>query len=719
LHNDVLRASSVGTSEVASLCRRLLPNVPAEQFAARFCSQILLPMSVEHLHDINEFRHVAEHLKLALAAGQLGDWSWDAQSDIVTFGARGAKVLGLESQRTITWTELQQLIHEEDRERARIAVDNSLAERVDYNVEYRIHRNGELAWVAAQGRGVYAPGGETLGMIGVVSDITARREAEQARYRLAAIIESSDDAIISKTLQGIITTWNKGAERTFGYTAQEAIGRPILMLIPEDRRNEEKVILDKIRQGERVEHFETERVRKDGARINISVTISPIKDSRGQVIGASKIARDITEGIRAKEVLRESETRLLDEIRRAADEREQLLEAERAARTHAERMNLLKDEFLATLSHELRTPLNAILGWAQVLSMDEPPNDDFRQGLEAIERNARTQTQLIADLLDMSRIVAGKIRLDVQWTELASVVEAAVESVRPSAEAKGIGLRKILDPAAGPVAGDPTRLQQVVWNLLSNAIKFTPKGGKVDVLLQRVNSHLEITIHDTGIGIKPEFLPNVFERFRQGDASTTRSYGGLGLGLSIVKSLVELHGGTVRAKSEGEGCGATFTVALPLAPLRDGGMREHPGTAKYPAIDCDTVRLSGVIVLVVDDESDARTLISRVLEQCEATVFAAASAAEGLELLTRHKPHVLVSDIGMPTVDGYQFLRQVRQLPKEAGGGTPAIALTAFARSEDRTRAMMAGYQVHISKPIEAQELLATVGSLAGRTGGS
>jgi CheY-like chemotaxis protein/nitrogen-specific signal transduction histidine kinase len=410
--------------------------------------------------------------------------------------------------------------------------------------------------------------------------------------------------------------------------------------------------------------------------------------------------------------------RLYEKVKRAAAEREELLEAERAARGEAERMNLLKDEFLATLSHELRTPLNGILGWSQLLSMGGLSGEESDEGLQAIERNARAQTQLIDDLLDMSRIISGKIRLDVQWTELAAVVEAAIESVRPSADAKGILLRKIVDPLAGPVAGDPTRLQQVVWNLLTNAIKFTPKGGKVDVLLARVNSHLELTVRDTGIGIKPEFLPVAFERFRQADGSTTRAYGGLGLGLSIVKHLVELHGGTVQAKSPGEGQGATFIVSLPLAPFRSGESREHPATPKAGPVDCERLQLSGVKVLVVDDEHDARTLIERLLHQSDAEVITAGGAVEGLELLRTHKPDILISDIGMPDTDGYEFLRQVRRLPPHEGGRTPAIALTAFARSEDRTRAMMAGYHVHIAKPIEAPELLATVGSLAGRTGG-
>jgi signal transduction histidine kinase/CheY-like chemotaxis protein len=430
----------------------------------------------------------------------------------------------------------------------------------------------------------------------------------------------------------------------------------------------------------------------------LSLSISPIKDLTGKIIGASKIARDITDQIKYEE------------------ERESLLNSERAARSEAERASQLKDEFLATLSHELRTPLNAILGWSQLLSLN-PDAMELREGLDAIHRNARTQTQLIEDLLDMSRIISGKVRLDIQSADLVEVIDAAFEAVRLSAEAKEIRLRKILDFDAGPVLGDPTRLQQVVWNLLSNAIKFTPKGGSVDVLLERVNSHLEITVHDSGVGIKPEFLPSVFERFRQADASTTRSYGGLGLGLSIVKHLVELHGGTVRAKSPGEGQGASFIVSLPLAPIRRGEKREHPKAPRAPMFDCQEVSLEGIKVLLVDDEPDARALISRLLMQCKAEVVACPTADEGLEKAKTFRPDVVISDIGMPGKDGYQFIRELRQIARDIGKTFPAVALTAFARSEDRTRAMMAGYQVHLAKPIEPQELLATVGSLAGRTG--
>ncbi len=538
---------------------------------------------------------------------------------------------------------------------------------------------------------------QNVGRVWSFRDISDRRRAEEAPFRLAALVESSDDAIVSKTLEGVITSWNKAAELMFGYAAEETIGRSITILIPPDRIDEEHTILSKLRRGERIRQYEAVRMRKDGSLIDVSLTVSPIRDTNGVIIGASKIARDITDR------------------KLAAKQREELLEAERAARTAAERVSLMKDEFLANVSHELRTPLNAILGWAHILASRKSDGDDLKQGLETISRNAKLQAQLIEDLLDMSRIVSGKVRLDVQQTDLAKVVEQAVSTVRPSAEAKGIRLRQIVDPLIGPVTGDPNRLQQVVWNLLANAVKFTSRGGTVDVLLQRVNSHLEITVHDSGVGIKPEFLPHVFERFQQADSSTTRVFSGLGLGLAIVKQLVELHGGTVAARSAGEGQGATFVVVLPLAPVRDEQQREHPGTALRSTAESEGVDLSGVKVLVVEDEADARALIQRVLVQRKADVRTAAGATAALELIERYKPDVLVSDIGMPEMDGYQFIRQVRRLGSEEGGRTPAVALTAFARSEDRTRAMLAGYQMHLSKPIEPQELVAAVRSLAGR----
>ena len=435
--------------------------------------------------------------------------------------------------------------------------------------------------------------------------------------------------------------------------------------------------------------------------------------SRVQIVDARNVGRvwsfrDITQNRRTEEALRE-ETR----------ERRHLLESERAARSEAERGSAMKDEFLATLSHELRTPLNAILGWSQMLRLSTLSESDRQRGLEIIERNTRVQAQLIEDLLDMSRITSGKLRLDIQAMAPAAVVEAALDTVRAAADAKGIRLTSVLDPAAGPVVGDPNRLQQVVWNLLSNAIKFTGKNGRVQVRLQRVNSHIEISVTDTGIGIAPEFLPHVFERFRQADASSTRPAGGLGLGLAIVKQLVELHGGSVRVASPGGDRGATFTVELPLlAVQRDRpDARRHPAAQAMAPLEFTRLDLAGIKVLVVDDEVDARDLIARVLAECRAEVFTAGTAEETLAAVDRVRPHVLVSDIGMPTVDGYELLRQVRALGLARGGGVPAIALTAFARSEDRTHALHAGFVVHVSKPVEPAELMAAVASVVGRTG--
>ena len=401
--------------------------------------------------------------------------------------------------------------------------------------------------------------------------------------------------------------------------------------------------------------------------------------------------------------------------------RENMLATERAAREEAERVIRMKDEFLATLSHELRTPLNAILGWSQILARGTLESDDARQGLQTIERNTRAQAQMIEDLLDMSRISAGKVRLDVHRLVLADVVSQAIQSVRPSAEVKGVRLITVLDPNAGPVAGDAGRLQQVVWNLLTNAIKFTPRGGRVQVVLERVNSHLELNVTDTGEGIEPEFLPHVFERFRQADASTTRHYRGLGLGLSIVKHLVELHGGSVRVKSPGKGKGSTFILTLPLAPTTDplgddeSEQRQHPRVAQGEPIIYKPPNLNGIRVLVVDDDPDARDVIARILRDGSASVITASSAAEALEILRKSKPALLISDIGMPGEDGYDLIRKVRALTADACSRVPAVALTAFARSEDRQRALLAGYQFHVAKPVEPSELLTVCASLVGR----
>ena len=528
-------------------------------------------------------------------------------------------------------------------------------------------------------------GERNVGRVWSFRDIGERERASQEHAYLAAIVASSNDAIVSKTLEGVITSWNDAAERMFGYTAEEAVGSSITIIIPPERLDEEHTILECLRRGETIEHFETMRRRKDGTFITVSITISPVRDEQGRIIGASKIARDVSE-------------------------RSALLGREQAARARAEEASRLKDEFLATVSHELRAPLNAILGWAQILRTGALDEERLRHAIAVIERNARTQAQVIEDLLDVSRIITGKLRLDIQPILPSRAVGSAIESVKPMAEAKGVTLRAELDPDAGPISGDSSRLQQIVWNLLSNAIKFTPSGGRVEVRLRRVSAQVELSVRDSGIGIEPEFLPHVFDRFRQADASTTRAVGGLGLGLAIVRHLVELHGGTVRAESGGLDQGSTFLIRLPLrqALLVEPDTAGAPGRGHFVATD-ESPRLVGVRILVVDDEPDTRDLLREVLEGCGAEVREASSAGQALREVKDWRPAVIVSDIGLPGEDGYEFIRKVREWERESGLWTPAIALTAYARTKDRMRALVAGYQMHVAKPIEPVEFALVV----------
>jgi PAS domain S-box-containing protein len=537
-------------------------------------------------------------------------------------------------------------------------------------------------------------------------DVTERRRAEEVRARLAAIVQSSDDAIVGKDLNGVITSWNAGAERLFGYTSEEAVGRSVTMLIPPDRLDEETSILGRLRAGERIDHFETIRRHKDGSLHDISLTVSPIVDSTGHIVGASKIARDVTERKRLEAALRKSVEDLRSRIR-----------SERAARSEAERANHLKDEFVATLSHELRTPLNAILGWAQILQRTPAPNapKEWEQGIGVIARSARDQAQLIADLLDMSGMLSGKVRLDARIMDLREPVEAALEAVHPAAEARGV---RIVPRFEGPVVvyGDPNRLQQVVWNLLTNAVKFTPRDGAVQVSLVQNGSSCELTVRDTGKGISPDFLPHLFERFRQQDSGTQRQMRGLGLGLAIVKELVGLHGGSVSAASEGEGQGATFTVTLPVpAALTIGraGSRTSSSAEPSEGTTLTVPFLNERRVLIVDDERSSRDVLQRILEERGAIVRAVGSADEGLAELDSFRPDVLTSDIGMPGRDGYEFIRLVRSRGSERGGAVPALALTAYARPEDSANSLKAGFQAHLAKPIDSAIFLATVSRLA------
>jgi PAS domain S-box-containing protein len=785
-------------------------------------------------------RESEARLQLGLKAGNTGTWEWDILRNRVTWSDSIYKFHGLQpGQFGGTVEDFTELIHPDDRERVATAIQLAVESDAAYQLEYRaLHPDGAIRWIATTGLIHRDPRGKAVRMLGAASDITDRKHAEEAirqsEGRHGAILQSALDCIVTMDHEGKVVEWNPAAERTFGYTRAESVGRHMAELIipPPLRKSHRRGLDHYLETGEGPvlgKRLELTAVRKDGSEFPIELSISRIPiDGPPMFTGQ---LRDISDRKRSEEALRESEERLRlgldagstgtwdwdivtnritwservyefhgvkagefnggvedfsklvhpddaprvtqliqDSIenrtpytaefrvvhpdgqvhwistngkvyyapdgrplrmlgatidvtaRKSAEaERDRLLESERAARSEAERASRMKDEFLATLSHELRTPLNAILGWSQILRSGGTTEEDQQQGLETIERNARAQTQIIEDLLDMSRIISGKIRLDVQPVDLVGVIRAAVETVTPAAMAKEIRLQPVLDPMAGSVSGDPNRLQQIFWNLLFNAIKFTAKGGRVQVLLERVNSHLEISVIDSGQGIEPEFLPHVFDRFRQADASTTRKHGGLGLGLAIVKQLVELHGGTVRANSKGEGKGATFIVTLPVTPIQlsteSHPDRRHPTAPGGNGSSDPCTDLEGVRVLVVDDEPDARSLMKRLLEDCKAIVTLAATATEALDLLAREPVDVLVSDIGMPKEDGYAFIRRVRQLPSDKGGSIPALALTAYARSEDRTRAIIAGYQMHVAKPVEPSELIAMIASLAERAG--
>jgi PAS domain S-box-containing protein len=726
----------------------------------------------------------------------------------------------------------------------------------------RQRKDGTFIPISVSVSPIHDDAGNVIGASKIARDISDRKRAEAETRRLVAVIASSDDAIITKNLDGIITSWNPAAERMFGYTPQEAVGRSVRMLIPAELQGEEDTVLAKIRAGEVIDHYETIRLRKDGGLLSISLTVSPIRTDTGEIIGASKIARDVTERARLQAAAREQAaiTEKLGEVgaalastldrdvivQRVTDIARELTHAEfgaffynvrdpnaedsnlqytlsgvpkealsglpqlraaavfgptfrgegpvrlRDVRTdprygtnppdvgmppgqlpmrsylavpvkgmygsvlgglffghsqvgvftkqheqlaegiagwaslalensrlylEAREANRMKDEFLAVLSHELRTPLNAIVGYARLLRGGILTAEKANRGLETLERNATWLTQIVEDVLDVSRIVAGKIRLDVQPVELPLIVDNAVATVQPAADAKGVRVQTVVDPRVGPVSGDSDRLQQVVWNLVANAVKFTPKGGRVQVRLELVNSHVEVVVSDTGIGIRPDFLPFVFERFRQAEAGTTRKTGGLGLGLAIVRHIVEMHGGTVHASSTGEGQGATFRVRLPLMIVHPEALdarREHPRTERR-----DPLRglgdLSGVRVLAIDDEEDALTLLRVVLETAGAEVTTLASPLEALDRIATMRPHVVVVDLGMPEMDGFELIAGIRASPDPHIRDVPAAALTAFARSEDRTKALRSGFEMHLAKPVDPGELVASVATLVRR----
>jgi PAS domain S-box-containing protein len=579
---------------------------------------------------------------------------------------------------------------------------------------WRVRKDGSQFWANVVITAMRDAQGELVGFAKVTRDLTQRRAQEEGsrrseeRFRL--LVEGvTEYAIFMLDPNGRVSTWNSGAQRIKGYTADDIIGQHFSIFYPEDARQSGWPDHELQVAAETGKFVDTGwRLRKDGTTFWANVTITALRDDHGRLLGYAKLTRDLTEAKR------------VEALETANQQREELLDAERNARMTAQRATRLKDEFLATLSHELRTPLSAILGWTQLLLRGEASKgpDELKRAIDVIDRNARAQVKLIDDLLDLSRVMTGKLRLDLHQVSFASVVEAAVDSAKPSADVKGIRLKAILESSGQDiVSADSARLQQVVWNLLTNAIKFTPKGGQVQVLLQRVNSHLELSVSDTGIGIPANYLPHVFDRFSQKDSSTTRAFGGLGLGLAICKQLVELHGGAIRAASQGEGKGATFSVQLPLSIVQldnHSAPRIHPTAETHPAEMVSLPRLEGVHVFVVDDEPDARDLLRAVLEDQGAKVTSFASADDALAALKTTKPTVLVCDIGMPRMDGYQLIRTLRSTESRSER-IPALALTAFARAEDRKRSLVAGYQAHLAKPFDVGELILLVADLVER----
>ena len=704
----------------------------------------------------------SERLKLASTAARLGDWSWDAQTDIVRLSETAADILGVPPSATITRTQMRELLSEGDRKATKLAVEKALTEHTDYDLEYRIKRPDQSeAWVSSKGRGLYDEDGAVIGMLGLVQDISIRKSNEETLREQAEALRTlneigktiSAELDLHNTVQAVTDAATELTGARFGsffynvlndegasYMLYTLAGVPLEAFahFPMPRatdlfgptfRGEGVVRIDNVKFDPRYGKNSPYYGMPDGHLPVTSYLAVPVTSRSGEVLGGLFFGhpapgmfteRDeiIVSGLASQAAVAMDNARLYEAAQKARAEAERAAAENERLYKQAEESSRLKEEFLATISHELRTPLSAILGWARMLRLGQLSPENSAKALDTIERNARAQSQLVDDLLDVSRIITGKLRMDVRPADPNSFIDAAVESVQPAADAKGVRVQKVIDTAAISIPGDPVRLQQVVWNLLSNAIKFTPRGGRVQIRSERVNSHLEIVVSDTGQGIASEFLPHVFDRFRQADQKTSRQHGGMGLGLSIVRHLVEMHGGTVRANSDGEGKGATFTVMLPIAPLYQvdaSGGRVHPGARDLLPPHDSADRLDGLRILAVDDEPDTRELLKQGLEFLGAKVKVVSSAAEALDSLRGNVPDILISDIGMPGTDGYALIKQVRALPPDRGGKVPAIALTAYTRVEDRLQALRAGYDMHVPKPVELAELVAVAASVSRR----
>ena len=649
-----------------------------------------------------ELKNNQERLQIAQQAGKIGTFEWNVQTGEVACTPELVALYGLPIGGLDTYQNWLEMLHPDDRAVTEQQVQAAVASGEELNIEFRICRpDKSVGWITCMAKVFQDDRGLPLRMIGVNVDISDRKQAEEARSQinqtLEALIRACPLAItVLDADNGTVKMWNPAAERIFGWSESEVVGQ-FVPSIPPDKREEFMANLQGIRAGNAIAGMETQRQRKDGSSINIGLWATPVRDGKGN-INCMSIVADISDR------------------KQVEAERAQLLDREQAARAEAEAINRLKDEFLATLSHELRTPLNAILGWAQILRRGKYTEASLANGLEAIERQSRVQVQLVEDLLDVSRIIQGKLALKPGWFDMVKTIEVALNSVNFVAEAKPVTVSSEFDPAVGLMWGDTQRLQQVVSNLLTNAVKFTPAGGSVRLQLSAVAvtdspspNHLQIIVSDTGKGISAEFLPYVFDRFRQADGSITRADSGLGLGLAIVRHLVKLHRGTVTAESPGEGLGATFTVMLPLKQRRNK-QSQLRGERKIPQMR--QAILAGLKVLVVDDEPDNREFLVAAIEQLGATATAAASAAEAIAILQQSPPNILVSDIGMPVEDGYSLIRKVRSSELGTAKRLPAVALTAYASEQDRDRAIAAGYDEHLAKPINSALFAAVLARL-------
>ncbi|PYN96797.1 MAG: hybrid sensor histidine kinase/response regulator [Candidatus Rokuibacteriota bacterium] len=614
----------------------------------------------------------------------------DLQGKILLANEAVSELLGLRKDEVLEQSLSRFVSRDEARE-----LMGALHEVVERGVTRNVRLNprsasGEVIATSLNASALREPSGEVIGVIGILRDM---RALDKARAYAESLIKNAPDPVFVSDLHGKILQANDAVYSLLGFRTAEVVEQSLSRFISVDETREFMAALREVVARGVTRNARLTPRSASGEVIPTTLNASALRDPDGTVIGAIGILRDM----RAYEMV----VRELEESGRKLDD-----------------ANRAKDEFLATLSHELRTPLSSILGWVRLLRSGTLDPAGARRGLEVIERNTRTLAQLIEDLLDVSRIITGKLRLEVRPINLASVIVAAMEAVQTAADAKGIRLEASLDPSMGPITADPDRLQQVVWNLLTNAIKFTTTSGRVDVRLEPADSLARITVSDTGKGIRSELLPFVFDRFRQGETSVSRRHGGLGLGLAIVRHIIELHGGIVRAESPGDGRGATFTVELPLIATSIGTVE---AVAARRTFDSEPIvrpaALRGLRVLVVDDEADARELMRMILRSSGADVMAAGSADEAFEQVEQWHPDILVSDIGLPGDDGYALIQRLRSREAERGGSIPALALTAYARAEDKARALAAGFQVHLAKPLEPAEFVAAIANLVKKEG--